>query len=196
MLTSLAHDDLLVGAIVLIRTLPCLAEPGKLIVIGETDTTIDAVMPLLNATLPNVISYYPLAGVMSLRRRPGLITLYPQRVQITQVDDVDDGLRMLVAVRDLLNQTWARRDQIEPKTETRRIPRPLDVYELLPRSNCRGCGAATCMAFAFGLLENRYDLHQCPGLGDAAFDARRQTLIDMLPPRGQGGERQVNLHAL
>ncbi len=106
----------LVGSINLVRWLPCMADPSKIIVIGETDATIDVVMPLLNAILPNVISYYPLAGVMSLRRRPGLITLYPRRVQITQVDDVDDGLRMLAAVRDLLNQTWARRDQIEPKT--------------------------------------------------------------------------------
>ena len=62
-------DDLpLVGAITLIRTLPCLAEPGKIIVIGEPNATIDAALPLLNAILPNVISYYPLAGVMTLRR--------------------------------------------------------------------------------------------------------------------------------
>jgi ArsR family metal-binding transcriptional regulator len=184
----------LVGSINLVRWLPCLADPSKIIVIGETDATIDVVMPLLNAILPNVISYYPLAGVMSLRRRPGLITLYPRRVQITQVDDVDDGLRMLAAVRDLLNQTWARRDQIEPKTETRRVPRPLDVYELLPRSNCRACGAATCMAFAFGILESRYEPADCPGLNQAEFDGRRQALIDMLPPKGGADQRPLNLH--
>ena len=149
-------DDLpLVGAITLIRTLPCLAEPGKLIVIGEPNAPLDPALPLLNAILPNVISYYPLAGVMTLRRRPGLITLYPRRVTITQVADVDEGLAMLAAVRDLINQAWARRHEIQPKTESRRVPRPLDVYELLPRSNCRACGAATCMAFAFGLLEAR-----------------------------------------
>jgi ArsR family metal-binding transcriptional regulator len=54
---------------------------------------------------------------------------------------------------DLLNQTWARRDEIEPRPEGCRVPRPLDVYELLPRTNCRACGEPTCMAFAFGLLE-------------------------------------------
>lgn len=186
----------LVGSITLVRWLPCMADPSKIIVIGETDATIDVVMPLLNAILPNVISYYPMAGVMSLRRRPGLITLYPRRVQITQVDDVDDGLRMLAVVRDLLNQTWTRREQIQPKTETRRLPRPLDVYELLPRSNCRACGAATCMAFAFGLLENRFRPEQCPVLSEAEFDGRRQALVDILPTREIGSGRPINLYDL
>jgi ArsR family metal-binding transcriptional regulator len=188
-------DGPLVGAIGLKRTLPCLAEPGKLIVIGETDATIDGVLPLLNAILPNVISYHPFSRVMTLRRKPGLMTLYPDRVMITQVADVTEGLALLAAVRDLLNRTWARRDQIQPKTEGRRLPRPLDVYELLPRTNCRACGAATCMAFAFGLLESRYKPDQCPGLGEAAFDPRRQTLIDMLPPERDDSEHVINLHA-
>ncbi len=63
--------DHLVGAISLIRTLPCLADPGKIIVIGETDAPLDGILPLLNAILPNVVSYHPFNGVMTLRRRPG-----------------------------------------------------------------------------------------------------------------------------
>jgi ArsR family metal-binding transcriptional regulator len=195
-MATMPEEMPLLGAIILTRTLPCLAEPGKLIVIGEPDATIDAVLPLLNAILPNVISYYPLAGAMTLRRRPGLITLYPRRVTITQVADVDEGLALLAAVRDLLNRTWARRHEIEPRAESRRAARPLDVYELLPRTNCRACGAATCMAFTFGLLESRYRLEQCPSLGDASFAERRQSLADMLPPNEESGTRPTNLHTL
>ena len=114
--------DRLVGAITLIRTLPCLADPGKIIVIGETDAPLDGVLPLLNAILPNIVSYHPFSGVMTLRRRPGLITLYPDKVMITQVADVEEGLALLAAMRDLLNQTWARRDEIQPKPEGRRCP--------------------------------------------------------------------------
>jgi ArsR family metal-binding transcriptional regulator len=191
-----AASEVLVGAITLVRTLPCLAEPGKIIVVGEPDNALDPALPLLNAILPNVISYHPLAGVMTLRRRPGLITLYPRRVTITQVADVDEGLAMLGAIRDLLNQAWARRAEIEPKPETRHVPRPLDVYELLPRTNCRACGAATCMAFAFGLLEGRHRPGECPSLGEPEFAARRQSLIDMLPPSDDADTGRVNLHAL
>ena len=114
-------DAPLVGAITLIRTLPCLADPGKLIVIGETDAAIDGVLPLLNAILPTVVSYHPFTGVMTLRRRPGLITLYPSQVMITQVADVEEGLALLAAMRDLINRTWARRDEIQPRHEGRRV---------------------------------------------------------------------------
>jgi ArsR family metal-binding transcriptional regulator len=185
----------LIGAITLIRTLPCLADPGKMIVIGETDAAIDGVLPLLNAILPNVVSYHPFSGVMTLRRRPGLITLYPDKVMITQVADVEEGLALLAALRDLFNRTWSRRDEIQPKPEGRRLPRPLDVYELLPRSNCQACGEATCMAFAFGLLANRHRPEECPPLADPAYAAQRGALAEMLDQVGTGATGP-NLNAL
>ncbi len=188
-------DDYLVSAITLTRTLPCLADPGRIIVIGETAAAIDGVLPLLNAILPTVVSYHPLAGTMTLRRRPGLITLYPDKVMITQVADVEEGLALLAAVRDLLNQTWARRDEIQPRTEGRRVPRPLDVYGLLPRTNCKACGEATCMAFAFGLLESRLRPERCPPLADPVFAAQRQALADMLSDAAEPADRP-NLNAL
>jgi len=42
-------------SITLIKTLPCLAEPGKIIVIGNPSQTLDGVLPYL-ATLPGVIA--------------------------------------------------------------------------------------------------------------------------------------------
>ncbi len=68
-------DTLLVSAITLTRTRPCLAAPGKIIVTGEIDAPLESILPLLNATLSNVVSYHPFNGAMTLRRRPGLITL-------------------------------------------------------------------------------------------------------------------------
>ncbi len=59
---------------------------------------------------------------------------------ITQVVDTTEGLELLDAVRDLLNQCWAHRDTIQPVTAVRRAPRPLDVWTLLPQTNCKQCG--------------------------------------------------------
>ena len=92
-----AIEDILLNSLILVKTLPCLADPGKIIVIGETDVAIDGVLPLLNAILPNVVSYHPFSGVMTIRRRPGLITLYPDKVMVTQVADVEEGLALLAA---------------------------------------------------------------------------------------------------
>jgi ArsR family metal-binding transcriptional regulator len=43
--------------ITLDHTRACLAEPGKRIVVGKPSRAIDAILPLLNAVLPNVITY-------------------------------------------------------------------------------------------------------------------------------------------
>jgi ArsR family metal-binding transcriptional regulator len=184
---------MLVNAIKLTRTYPCLAEPGKIVVVGEPDAPIDGVLPLLNAILPNVVSYNPMAGVMTLRRQPGLLTLYPQRVTLTQVANAEEALELLAAVRDLVNRTWEQREQIQPRAEGRRTPRPLDVYELLPRSNCRACGEATCMAFAFGLLQGRRRPEACPPLLEPAAAAQLLALRGLTPPAGASG--QINLNA-
>jgi ArsR family metal-binding transcriptional regulator len=166
--------------ITLDHTRPCLAEPGKMIVVGKPSRAIDAVLPLLNALLPNVISYHPRASALVLRRKPGFITLLVNEIIITQVNDADEGLVLLDAVRDLLNQTWEQRDEIEPRNEERRAPRPLDVWELLPHTNCRQCGEATCMAFAFALLEARRQMNECPPLVGASAPEQRETLRELL----------------
>ncbi len=166
--------------ITLDHTRACIAEPGKIVVVGKPSRPIDAVFPLLNAMLPNVISYNPRASALVLRRKPGFITLLAEVIFITQVKDADEGLVLLGALRDLLNQTWERRDEIEPRNEERRTPRPFDVYALLPQTNCRQCGEATCMAFGFALLEARRRVDECVPLRSRESEIPHATLLELL----------------
>ncbi len=168
-------------SLILTKTLPCLAEPGKIIVIAQPARNLDGVLPLVAAVAPNIISFNPEAGTLTLRRQPGFITFYPDKVMITQVKDGEEGLELLSAVRDLLNQCWEQRDTIQPVTSVRRAPRPLDVWTLLPQTNCKRCGEATCMAFAFGLLQQERTIEECPAVAsDAAFAERRAQLAALV----------------
>ena len=65
-------------SLTLTKTLPCLAEPGKIIVIAQPSRNLDGVLPLVAAVAPNIISFSPAAGTLTLRRQPGFITFYPQ----------------------------------------------------------------------------------------------------------------------
>lgn len=47
----------------------------------------------------------------------------------------------------------------------------LDIYKLLPRTNCKACGFATCLAFAMALAQKRTALDKCPHVGAAAKEA-------------------------
>ncbi|MEJ2192606.1 MAG: DUF3786 domain-containing protein [Nitrospirota bacterium] len=41
---------------------------------------------------------------------------------------------------------------------------PLEIYKILPRTNCRQCQAATCMAFAAAVLRGQKRFADCPHL--------------------------------
>ena len=166
-------------SIALTRTLPCLAEPGKIIVIGKPNRLLDEVLPYL-ATLPGIIAYNPEARTLTFRRPTGFMTLYVDRVYITQLKNADEGLELLVALKDAINATWDHRAELVAVTVGRHAPRPLDVWTLLPQTNCEQCGEATCMAFAFGLLQHKRSVVECPPLqADEALTDRRAALEGM-----------------
>lgn len=167
-------------AISLTKTLPCLAEPGKIIVIGKPDRLLDDVVPYL-ATLPGVIAYNPETLTLTFRRQPGFLTLYPDKVYITQVKDADAGLEVLDALKDAINATWEHREELVAVMTARRAPRHLDIYALLPQTNCKQCGEATCLAFAVLLIQQKLSLDECLLLRvDPTFSDRRATLEAML----------------
>ena len=62
----------------LTKTLPCLAEPGKIIIIGEPSRELAEVLPYL-ATLPGIIAWNPEASTLTFRRPHGFMTLYSDR---------------------------------------------------------------------------------------------------------------------
>ena len=55
----------------------------------------------------------------------------------------------------------------------------LDIFKLLPKTNCKKCGAPTCLAFAMKLAQNQVKLADCP---DATDDARAALEGAAAPP--------------
>ena len=46
----------------------------------------------------------------------------------------------------------------------------LDIFKLLPKTNCKKCGMPTCLAFAMALAQKKVSLDQCPDATQAARD--------------------------
>jgi len=168
------------ASIALTKTLPCLAEPGKIIVIGKPNRLLNDVIPYL-ATLPGVIAYNPESCMLTFRRQPGFMTLFSDKVTITQVNDTQEGLALLAVLEEAINTVWEQRSSLVAVTMGKRTPRHLDIWELLPRTNCRRCGEATCLAFAVGLIQQKRHLSEClPLMKNADFDHQRAALQSML----------------
>lgn len=55
----------------------------------------------------------------------------------------------------------------------------LDIYKLLPKTNCRECGFATCLAFAMQLAKKAVSIDKCPYLSE---EAKKILEASSLPP--------------
>jgi acetyl-CoA decarbonylase/synthase complex subunit gamma len=55
----------------------------------------------------------------------------------------------------------------------------LDIYKLLPKTNCRECGFVTCLAFAMQLAKKAVNIDKCPHLSE---EAKRALEASSLPP--------------
>lgn len=55
----------------------------------------------------------------------------------------------------------------------------LDIYKLLPKTNCRQCGFVTCLAFAMALAKKTVAIEKCPFLSE---EAKKTLEASSLPP--------------
>ena len=167
-------------AITLTKILPCLAEPGRIIVIGKPDSSLDGVIPYL-VTLPGIIAYNPKTLTLTFRRPHGFMTLYADKVNITQVKDTQEGLELLEALKDAINTVWEKRLELVAVTKAKSTPNHLEIWSLLPKTNCKQCGEATCLAFAVGLTQQKRELAEClPMQSDNSLSDRFTTLKAIL----------------
>jgi acetyl-CoA decarbonylase/synthase, CODH/ACS complex subunit gamma len=68
------------------------------------------------------------------------------------------------------------------KLGTRDTPNPVDVYKLLPRTNCKKCGQKTCVAFASKLVNREATLDECTPLLEESYEEAYRQLWRLLRP--------------
>ena len=44
----------------------------------------------------------------------------------------------------------------------------IEIFKLLPKSNCGKCGVPTCLAFAMSLAAGKAELTSCPAVSEEA----------------------------
>jgi len=93
-----------------------------------------------------------------------LITIYSQEIAINIVKDTAEADNILEWLKQEINETWKRRDQIKPSFWVAQKPGILNILKLLPKTNCKECGQPTCMVFALLVTEGKKGPEDCPQL--------------------------------
>jgi ArsR family metal-binding transcriptional regulator len=136
---------------------------------------ITEVLPYLNAQLGGS-DYHHKDAVLLWARDERHYAFRPHEIAIAPVldNEVEEAIKLAGAIVEDVNAIWRRRAEIEPRFEGKEPPPTvLDVYRLLPRTNCKECGFPTCMAFAAALRADATKAPICPHLRETDY---RETL--------------------
>lgn len=152
----------------------------KVNALADLSTDISEVLPFLNTVLKGR-QYDQEERNLTIKREGHFITFWPRQIAITKLEDENEARVVMEELKKILNETYEKRDQIKPTYTSRPIPRPLEIFRLLPGKNCKECGEPTCMAFSLRLINDEIGWKQCPLLLTKEFEANRLKLIEVLP---------------
>ena len=156
-------------------------EPGaeRFSAVARLEADIREVLPYLNATLRGAV-YNPGAPALTWKKGGHNIAFHPTQIAVSNVPDREAAIDGVEGLVKLVNRTWERRAEIEPSYEVRRRPSLMEVYKLLPRTNCKVCGEGSCFIFANKLVAGHVELQDCPVLNEPQYAKQQVHLADLL----------------
>ena len=165
------------------RTLPCLADPEKIRVIADVSGEIHEVFPYLNAILKGCIYNHP-ANTLTIKKDGKMFTLHAHHITLAKIEDEKEAEEILSWLRNLINETYEKRGQIEPNYSMAAELKALDIYRLLPGTSCKKCGELTCLAFAVKLVGRDIEITKCDPLFSDKYQEKRNVLVELLHVAG------------
>ena len=122
-------------------------------------------LPYLNAVLGG-FEYVREPPSVTFRSQGKLITVHGRKIAVNALKDEDEARKIVEWLVREINGAWERRAEIVPCYEGLPRPNVIEILKLLPKTNCRACGAPTCMVFATQVIEGVKDQDDCPPLDD------------------------------
>lgn len=119
-----------------------------------------------------------------------MISLYPNRIAAAKPDEIVDAWRTLEVIRRIINDTWARRADIEPDHTLHVRPPALEIFKRLPRNNCRECGEMTCLAFAAKVYMGQTSVDKCTPVFSGNFGHLKDALLEICQGLGTALENE------
>ena len=113
-----------------------------------------------------------------------LFTLHAHHITLAKIEDEKEAEEILKWLKDLINETYERRNQIEPNYSKGEDLRALDIFKLLPGTNCKKCGELTCLAFAVRLVGQEIEVAKCTPLFSEEYQEKRKVLVELLHAAG------------
>ena len=152
--------------------------------IATFQADISPVFPYLNAELGGW-DYNRPNQVLLLKLSAGKwITLHASEIAIRGIRDLEEAHALLRWITGQINDIYERREQLEPRYTSQAGLKVMEILKLLPMTNCKACGYATCMAYAAALREGEITPDDCPPVWQEHYGEKRGRLQTYLASFG------------
>jgi ArsR family metal-binding transcriptional regulator len=141
----------------------CGSASGAPDIVIHLEDDLSEAIPYLN-TVFGGFQYTREPRSVSFRLNGKLVVVHPRKICISAPGDQREGELLIEWLRDKINDTWERREEIEPRFDSAASPQVLEILRCLPRTNCGLCGEKTCMVFASQAAKGGKAPEDCPAL--------------------------------
>ena len=143
----------------------CMPAAQSVNCIARLDQDVGCAIPYLNAVIEGD-QFTPDPPSVTFKTEGRLISVTERTITVNAVEDEAQGRKIIEWIKREINDAWDDRANIEPRYTKAERPQVVEVLKLLPKTNCKKCGAPTCMVFATHVVQGAKDETQCPELSE------------------------------
>jgi len=185
-LIGLLLKDKLVREIAITEVTPCLSDSERIKFLAQADRPLNEVLEILYLYIPGS-NYSEALGSLTYKRQRRMVTLFSTgKISMTYVKDRDDAKKLLEELKDLINRAFAySMSHGKPESdllELRKKVNLAEIYNSLPKTNCKECDEPSCYIFAIKLMSGEKDLDDCIQLHLPQYADKAATLSRMVQP--------------
>jgi len=165
---------------------PCLLELRKLQITAQANKPLKEIIPILYLAIPHS-QYAKAFGSVTFLLEGKLVTVYSSgKINLGCVLREEIALRLLEKLEAVLEKAYEyyeRQGSPDPKLlEVKQKLSPIEVYKLLPKTNCKECGEQGCFPFAVKLANGEKTLQGCTQIQQPKYSAEKEMLEKMIQP--------------
>jgi len=166
------------------EVLACYTTPGYIRFIAQADNRLDDVIPVIFVkTPPGKATYIEKDNTITIRMFNRNVSLFASgKIGVTNTPDLEAAKKFLDSLKDLINNAYSD-FLIYGKPNQKQIDEIkknswLELYHLLPKTNCGECGLPLCSSFAVSVFQGDSKLSDCVLLKDPKYASNLKKLIE------------------
>ena len=151
----------------IMQLLPCIADTTKFRIIARVSPPLGGALKLLEPLFPRA-RYSDKIGALIIQKNNIMITAYSTgNVTMTMIRSEREAKDVLDDLRNTINNAIAK--GITPVPREKVKVDHAEIFQYLPKTDCRICGEQSCYSFAIRLVGGETALDKCTPLLDAKF---------------------------